>query len=199
METGSSARFKELWSKHKLQLTRGIPQGPILGPTLFNSFTNDLDDGTECIPWQGQEIEEKGLIHQMFFAAIHRNLDKMEKGANRNLMIFNKEKWKVLHWGGVTPGSTTSYRTTVRKTTSQKKSSGSSKRTVWTWASNVFLQQRKITASWAVLGRALPAVWGRWSFPSELVRHLARPVLGYPLQQKHAHPGASLVKGHKHD
>lgn len=36
----------------------------------------------------------------------------------------------------------------------------------WTWANNVPLKQRTSTTFWAVLGRVLPAGWGRCSFPS---------------------------------
>lgn len=60
-------------------------------------------------------------LHFFFFAAIHRDLGRLEEGANRNLMMFNKEKCKVLHRGGITPCTNTSWWTTAWKATSQKK------------------------------------------------------------------------------
>lgn len=35
--------------------------------------------------------------------AMQRNRDRLEKWANKNLIMFNKGKCQVLSWGGITP------------------------------------------------------------------------------------------------
>ncbi|PKU48550.1 glutamate receptor-interacting protein 1 isoform x4 [Limosa lapponica baueri] len=48
--------------------------------------------------WCGYEID---VCTQVY--AYRRDLDKLEKRANRNLMKFNKGKYKVLHMGRINP------------------------------------------------------------------------------------------------
>ncbi|GAB0178750.1 mitochondrial enolase superfamily member 1 [Grus japonensis] len=82
-------------------MTSSIPKGSVLGPVLFNIFTDDLDDGAECTLIQYAEDTKSGKVVDMpeGCAAIERDLDRLEKGANWNLKKFNKEKCKVLHLG----------------------------------------------------------------------------------------------------
>ena len=66
-----------LWSRWGL-VTSDVPQGSILRPVPFNTFINNIGSGIECIL---------------------SNLDRLEKWALLNLLIFNKAKCKLLHLG----------------------------------------------------------------------------------------------------
>lgn len=65
---------------------------------MFNFFVNDLDVGAECTLSKLADDSKLGGVFDTAetHAAIQRNLERLEKHANRNFAVFNKEKWEVL-------------------------------------------------------------------------------------------------------
>ncbi|GAB0186588.1 mitochondrial enolase superfamily member 1 [Grus japonensis] len=79
-------------------VTSRVTQGSTLGLILFNIFINDQDDAAECIPSKFADDTKLGGMADTpeGHAAIQRDLNKLKKWADRNLMKF-KEKSKVLY------------------------------------------------------------------------------------------------------
>ena len=88
-----------------INVTSGVPQGSVLGPTLFLIYINDIDDGiiSKLSKFADDSKLVKGLRTNEDSEILRRDLVKLEDWAETWQMEFNVEKCAVLHAGHNNP------------------------------------------------------------------------------------------------
>jgi len=138
----------------------GVPQGSVLGPLSFNSFINDLDEGTERTLSKFADDTKLGELADIpeGCAAIQRDLDRLESWAQRNPMKFNKGKCRVLHLG----------RNNLMESGSAERDQGVLVDDGLIMNQQCALAAKKASGILGALGGVWPAGQGRFSSPSIL-------------------------------
>ena len=92
-------------SSNEVPVTSGVPQGSVLGPTLFVYFINDMPDVLDClIKIFADDTKVYSSVHSPDQCEkLQESIDKLVDWTNQWQISFNTDKCKVLHLGRDNP------------------------------------------------------------------------------------------------
>lgn len=112
---------KSSWS----QVTSGIPQGSVLGPTLFTIFVNDMPRQVESsVKLFADDTKLYSRVPVGREGALQSDIDSLVRWAEKWLLPFNSGKCKVMHLGYHNPGHAYVLNGTLIEATSEEKDLG---------------------------------------------------------------------------
>ena len=85
-----------------IEVLSGVPQGSVLGPTLFVCFINDMPDVVESFVYM--HADDSKIFRKVNFVyeaeSLQRDLDSLQDWESKWQLRFNVDKCKVMHLGG---------------------------------------------------------------------------------------------------
>ena len=95
---GYCSSWRDVWS--------GVPQGSVLGPTLFLMYINDLLDDLQS---PGKLFADDAKVFRRLKspddrAILQEDIHKLQAWSQKWLLVFNEDKCKVMHFGPQNPG-----------------------------------------------------------------------------------------------
>jgi len=115
---GHYSGWRAVWS--------GVPQGSVLGPTLFLIYVNDLLDNLKST---GKLFADDAKIYRRIRSPSDRtilqeDIGKLQLWSQKWLLSFNEEKCKVIHFGAKNPAYKYTMGGTTLATTVKEKDLG---------------------------------------------------------------------------
>lgn len=86
-------------------VTSGVPQGSVLGPTLFVYFINDMPDILDCmVKIFADDTKLYSPVHTADLRTkLQKNIDELLAWTDQWQILFNADKCKVIHFGKDNP------------------------------------------------------------------------------------------------
>ena len=108
------------------EVLSGVPQGSVIGPTMFVLFINDMPEAVHCFI---QMFADDAKIFQTMatdddFTNFSNDLHSLQAWANTWQMVFNAKKCKVLHLGNSNPLHEYSMESTTLEAITEEKDLG---------------------------------------------------------------------------